>query len=184
MKKFAISIGVLVAVVLIGGYFYLSGKEYFLRFPEDQIQETLANRLPLTKTYLFIIQITLDNPRVMLENGSDRVNAGLDVSLNITINENSEPLGGSIDVSGGVRYVQEEGQFFLTDPIIENLHVDGISSAYTDKVDGALTTALAEFYSERPIYTLSDFDAKQVAVQMVLKNVVVDDKELVITLGI
>ena len=184
MKKTAIVVSVLVTVLLVGGYFYFSGKEYVLRFSEAEIEETLANKLPVTKTYLFIIQVTLDNPRVLLENGSNRVNAGLDVKLNVTINDNPEPLGGSIDVSGGVRYVPEEGQFFLTKPIVEQIRVQGISPAYTDKADAALTKALAEFYAERPIYTLSDFDAKQVAVQMVLKSVIVENKELVITLGI
>ena len=184
MKKTAILVGVLVTVLLVGGYLYFSGREYVLRFSEAEIEETLANKLPMSKTYLFIIQVTLDNPRVLLENGSNRVNAGLDVKLNVTINDNTEPLGGSIDVSGGVRYMPEEGQFFLAEPIVEQIRVQGISPVYTDKVDVALTKALAEFYAERPIYTLSDFDAKQVAVQMVLKNVIVENKELVITLGI
>ena len=101
MKKIAIIVGVLVLVSAIGAYFYFAGKEYELRFTESKIEEMLASKLPLTKTYLFIIQVTLDNPRVMLENGSNRVNAGMDVSLNITINNNADPLGGSIDVSGG-----------------------------------------------------------------------------------
>lgn len=184
MKKFAIAIAVLLVLLIVGGYLYFSGKEYVLRFSEAQIQETLAQKLPMTKTYLFIIQVTLDSPRVILENGSNRVNAGLDVSLNVTVDNNPEPLGGSIDVSGGVRYDSEEGQFFLTDPVIENLQVQGISPAYTEKANDALTKALAEYYSERPIYSLSDFDAKQVAVQMVLKDVIVENKELVVTLGI
>jgi hypothetical protein len=184
MKKTAIVVGVLVTVLLVGGYLYISGKEYVLRFSEAEIEETLANKLPMTKTYLFIIQVTLDNPRVLLENGSNRVNAGLDVKLNVTINDSTEPLGGSIDVSGGVRYLPEEGQFFLSEPIVEQIRVQGVSPVHTDKVNVALTKALAEFYAERPIYTLSDFDAKQVAVQMVLKNVIVENKELVITLGI
>jgi len=184
MKRIAIASVVLLVLFIVGGYLYFSGKEYVLRFSEAQIQETLAKKLPMTKTYLFIIQVTLESPRVLLENGSNRVNAGLDVSLNVTVDNNPEPLGGSIDLSGGVRYESEKGQFFLTDPVIEHLQVQGISPAYTTRVNDALTKALAEYYSERPIYTLSEFDAKQVAVQMVLKDVIVENKELVVTLGI
>lgn len=184
MKKIATIIAALVVLLMIGGYVYLSGKEHVLRFSEPEIRGTLAKKLPFTKTYLFIFQVTLDNPRVLLENGSNRVNAGLDVTLNLTIDDNPDPLGGSIDVSGGVRYASETGEFFLTDPVIENLQIQGISSAYTDKANEALTKALGEWYAERPIYTLSDLDAKQIAVQMVLKDVVVENKELVVTLGI
>ena len=184
MRKPAIATAVVLLLLIVGGYWYFSGKEYVFRFPEAQIRETLAKKLPMTKTYLLIIQVTLDNPRVLLENGSNRVNAGLDVTLNVTVDNNPEPLGGSIDVSGGVRYEAEKGQFFLTDPVIEKLQVQGISPAYTEKTNNALTKALAEYYSERPIYTLSDLDAKQLAAQMVLKDVVVENKELVVTLGI
>lgn len=184
MRKTAIAIAVVLLVLIAGGYWSFSGKEYVLRFPEAQIRETLAKNLPMTKTYFLIIQVTLDNPRVHLENGSNRVNAGLDVSLNVTVDKIPEPLGGSIDVSGGVRYDSEHGQFFLTGPVIEGLQIQGIPPAYTAKANNALTKALAEYYSKRPIYTLSDLDAKQLAVQMILKDVVVESRELVVTLGI
>lgn len=118
MKKLAIVVGVLFLVTAIGAYFYFSGEEYEIRLSEEKIHEMLAAKLPTSRTYLFIIQVTLDNPRVLLENGSSRINAGMDVSLNIALSDNPDPLGGSIDVSGGVRYEADKGQFFLTDPVV------------------------------------------------------------------
>jgi hypothetical protein len=184
MKSGVVTAGIILVVIIASTYFYLAGKEYVFRFSETEIQNTLQKGLPLTKTYLLIIQVTLKHPRVELENGSDRVNAGLDVELNLTIGETSEPLGGSIDVSGGVRYDPEAGQFFLTDPNIEQLQVQGIPAPYIEKANSALTKALAQFYAERPIYTLKRSDAKQLAAKMVLKSVVVENQELVITLGV
>ena len=184
MKKGAIIAGIFILVVIASAYFYFAGKEYVFRFSETDIEETLEKSLPITKTYLFIIQVALEDPRVRLENGSSRVNAGLDIVLNITVDQNPEPLGGSVDVSGGVRYVSETGEFFLTDPNIEHLQIRGISDGYSEKVNSALTKALAEYYSENPIYTLNAFDAKQATVRMVLKNVIVENQELVITLGV
>ena len=72
----------------------------------------------------------------------------------------------------------------LTDPVIERMSVQGISQEYLEKANSALTKALADYYSKHPIYTLSTLDAKQTAARMVLKNVVVENRELVITLGI
>lgn len=184
MKKRVTIVGVLLVLVVASAYFYFADREYVFRFSETEIQNALEKSLPLTKTYLFIIQITLKNPRVQLENGSSRINAGVDVALNITVNQNSDPLGGSVDVSGGVRYVSETGQFFLTDLNIERLQIQGISDKYTDRVKSALTKALAEYYSEHPIYTLSAIDAKQATVRMVLINVIVENHELVVTLGV
>ena len=184
MKKGAIIVGVVLLVAIASAYFYFAEKEYVFRFSESDIQNTLEKSLPLTKTYLFIIQVTLENPRVQLENGSSRVNAGLDVVFNITVDQSLEPLGGSVDVSGGVRYVSETGQFFLTDPLVEHLEIQGIPDLYTEKINSALSKALSEYYLKNPIYTLSALDAKQAAVRLVLKNVIVENQELMITLGV
>ena len=185
MKNIIIIISLIILAVIVGGtYCYFSGKEYVVRLTEGQIREKLEERLPLSKSYLFIIRVTLSNPRVVLENGTSRVNAGLDVLFNITINDNPKPIGGTVDVSGGVRYVAEEGQFFLVNPVIESLKVQGVAEEYTNKVNKALTLALTEYYESHPIYTLSTVDAKQVAARMILKSVIVENEELVVTLGI
>ncbi len=43
---------------------------------------------------------------------------------------------------------------------------------------------MAKYYEENPIYTLRVTDAKQAAARMVLKDVIIENKELVVTLGI
>ena len=165
-------------------YIYFSGKEYTIKIPENEIQEKMSEKLPITKSYFFIFQITLKNPRVVLENASNRVNGGLDIVLNIKINKNPIPLGGSIDISGKVRYESELGAFFLTDPVIESISIQGVPEKHTDKANLAVTKALNEYYSKHPIYTLRSMNGKEAATKMVLKNVVVENKELVVTLGI
>lgn len=183
-KKLTIAALVLLLIAAVAGYLYFSGKEYTVRISESQIQQQLAKKLPIRKSYLLIFEITLDNPRVQLRDGSKRVEAGLDLTLNITLDKNPEPLGGSIDVSGGVRYEAEKGQFFLTDPLIENFAVQGVPPKYIKKVNKLLTKALAEYYEDHPIYMLKRGDAKQAFARMVLKDVTVEGKELVVTLGI
>ncbi len=175
---------VVVLAIAAGAYFYFSGKEYTFRFTEDQLQEKLAKKLPFTKTYLLILVVTLDNPRVTLREGSSRVQAGLDVFLNIQIGEEPKPFGGSIDASGVPAYVPEEGAFYLTDPVIENLAVQGIPAKYAARVNSILTKAVARYYAERPIYTLKNTNIKQSAARLVLKGVIVENGELVITLGL
>ena len=184
MRTVAITAVFILTALLAGTYYYYSGKEYVVRLTESEIQGKLEEKLPLTKTYLFIVEVTLNNPRVLLEDGPGRVGAGLDVIFNITLDKNPKPLGGTVDVSGGVVYLSERGEFFLADPVIENLKVQGIPQAYTDKVNKALTKALAEYYREHPIYTLRLTDMKQAAARMVLRDVKVENRELVITLGI
>ncbi len=182
MKKvIVISVGILIALV-IGVYLFFADKEYVVRIPESEIQARLEEKLPMTKSYLLFIRVTLKNPRVQLKNGSNRVHAGLDVLFDFRIdNKSSKPLGGSIDVSGGILYAADERNFFLTDPVVENLSVSGIAPEHTAKVNKALTNALGAFYKVNPIYRLRS--VKGLAAKTVLKNVVVENKELVITLG-
>ncbi len=181
----AIWIVALVVLIAMGAaYFFFVGKEYQVILTEEQIREKLEARLPITKRYFLIIELTLSNPRVDLENGSNRVLAGLDAVLNIKINNNPIPLGGTVDASAGVTYVPEEGQFFLVDPVVENLGIQGIPAKWQTKVNEAASKALAEYFEVNPIYTLKRANLKQAAARAVLKNVVVENNQLVITLGI
>lgn len=183
MNKKVLVVVTIVVMLMAGMYFYFSGKEYTVRISESEIREKLDEKLPITKSYFFIIQITLENPRILLENGTKRVNVGLDLLLNITVGKNPKPLDGTVDVSGGVKYENEKGEFFLTNPVIENLGIQGIPDQYLSKVNSALTKALAKYYQDNPIYTLRLTDGKQAAIHMILKDVVIENKELVITLG-
>jgi len=184
MRKVAIVAVAILIIIMSGTYYFLSGKEYVVRLSESDLQNKLEEKLPLTKTYLFIVQVTLNNPRVHLENGSEKVRIGLDVVFNITIDKNPKSLGGTVDVYGGILYLPEKGQFFLTDPAIERLTVEGIAPKYIDKVNKALTKTLAKYYETHPVYTLSTSDIKQAAAKMVLKDVIIENQELVVILEI
>jgi hypothetical protein len=184
MKK-TIPVVVISILLLLGGlYYYYSGKGVVVRISEPEIISQLNKKLPLTKTYFFIIEVTLKNPRVTLVEGSSRVKAGIDVVLNIKVNHHKKPLGGTLDVSSGVKYVSDSGEFYLTDPIVESLGVQGIPEKHMDKVNKALSKMVQKYYEEHPIYTLRATDLKKSVARMVLKNVVVEDRHLVISLGL
>ncbi|HKJ87793.1 MAG TPA: DUF1439 domain-containing protein [Gammaproteobacteria bacterium] len=183
MKKFAAAATVIVLLLLAGAYYYFSAGGLVIRISEPEIQKQLNQQLPLTKTYLTIIQVTLNNPRIDLVEGADRVRGGMDVELNIAGLPGSKPAEGTVDASSGVIYRAQKGQFYLSDPVIENLKVQGIPKEYTKKAKEALTEALAEYYKDQPIYTLNPNDTKQAVARMVLKDVRVQNKQLVLTLG-
>lgn len=184
MRNILVGTIVIILIAIAGVYFYFSGKEYVLRIPENKIQQKMAEKLPLTKSYFFIFQVTLDNPRVDLENGSKRINAGLDVVLNIKLSKEQLPLGGSISVSGEIKYSSDEGAFYLEKPIIENFSIQGVPDKNIGKVTTVLEKALADYYVTHPVYKLKSGDAKQAAAKLVLKNVIVENEELVVTFGI
>lgn len=184
MRKVLIGIASIIVCVLIGAYAYLSGKEYVITIPENDIAEKLNDKLPLEKTYLLIFSVSLDNPRVDLMAGSNRINGGLDLTLNIKVGNEDRPLGGAVDVSGNLAYEPELGAFFLIDPVIENLDLQGVPKMYSAKISTVVEKALAHFYSTRPLYRLKSTDVKQSLARLVLKKVEVESEAVVVTLGL
>jgi hypothetical protein len=178
---------ILALLVVLGAgataFFLTQDQQVVIRLSEDQLLKAVEKKLPFEKTYLVLFDVTLDNPRITLVDGSERVQAGLDVAVEIRLG-NKPPLRGSTDISGNVRYVPEEGEFYLVDPDIETLSIEGIPMAYTDKIDEVMTKALGAFFKTRPIYTLKESDTKQAAAKLVLKDVAVENSELVLTLGL
>lgn len=173
-------------VVFMAGslIFVASKKDYVFRFSESQLQEKLNARIPWSQSYLFIFDVTLDNPRVDLIDGSDRVAGGIDVLLNIKIGDSAAPLRGAVDLSGDVEYRSEEGAFYLTDPVIEALRIAGVPERYSDRTHHVISLALAEYFKTRPIYSLEGTDASKVAARLLLKDVMVKDEHLIVTLGV
>lgn len=171
-------------VVIAAAYFYFSDREYVITIPEAEIAEKLNQKLPMEKTYLLVFKVTLDNPRVDLIAGSNRINLGLDIQLNIHINGDSKPLGGKIDASGSLQYKPEDGAFYLVDPVIENLTLQGVPEKHIDKTSKVIQQALVHFYSTRPVYKLKRSDIKQSFTRLVLKKLEVQNEVVVVTLGI
>ena len=92
MKRIALS-GLLVLALAAGGaFYYFQGKEYEFRLSDQEILEKLSASLPLTKTYLLVFDVTLDAPRVVLTEGSGRVGAGIDFTLNVRLGDEPDPL--------------------------------------------------------------------------------------------
>jgi hypothetical protein len=175
---------ILVLVAAAGaGLYYVHGKRYVYRFTEPELQATLSERMPISKTFLYIFQVTLDEAKVVLIEGSNRVNVGINVKLGITIENNPLPLSGLIEASGGVRYEPGAGELYLTDPRVESLQMFGVPERHLPALTSALTLALQEYYATRPIYRL-DASAQGTAARLLLKSVQVENRELVVKLGI
>ena len=66
--RVAIVAMLLIAAAIVGVSYYFYGKEYVYRFTEAQLRQALSKRLPFTKSYLLIFEITLDHAHITLVN--------------------------------------------------------------------------------------------------------------------
>ncbi len=183
-KSKLIMIGVALALLALGAaYLAVGRKSWTLTFTEPQLQEKLNERLPWTRRYFFIFDVTLDNPRIDLVEGSDRIAGGVDVILNVTLDGADAALGGTVDLSGAIRYDATTGGLYLTDPRVENVHLAGIPDRYANRANETIGLAIADFYRARPIYVLKPDDVKTSAARLLLKDVTVENEKLRVTLS-
>ncbi|MEL7485903.1 MAG: DUF1439 domain-containing protein, partial [Pseudomonadota bacterium] len=173
---------VIALAAIPGGFFLFSGNTYTVRFSEDAIVQALDTRLPLQKTYYAIFDVTIDEPRVDLIDNSDRVFGGVDINIEVAAAGRRLPMSGSVDVSGAVDYDPQQAAFFLIDPRVEALNIDRVPDSWADRSRSAVTLAIKEFYKTRPIYTLEGEAVSKKAARMVLRDVVVEDERVVVTL--
>ena len=184
MKKILIAIGVALVIAVGGAYLYFSNKEFVITITESQIRNKVAEKLPIAKTYLLLFDITLSNPRIDLENGSNRINGGMDVKISIKINGKDRELSGMIDISGGLKYVSGEGDFYLTNTQIETLSVQGVPEKYEQTVVKTLKTFISDYFNKNPVYSLKASDLKQAAAKMILKSIIIEGEEVIVSMGI
>lgn len=177
--------GIVLLVALVAGVaVYLHGKRMTVRITQAQIREQLATRFPIERTVLLLLRWRLEDPQVTFLPERQRVLVGLDARLNARLEGQREDLGGRIEVETALRYDVERGAFFLVEPVITKLAIDGIPEAHVMRVQDSVRGLVAETFAQRPVYTLRRADLAQGAARMVLKDVRIEDEAIVVVLGL
>lgn len=175
---------VLLFVVLGGLALYLHGKRLSVRITEAQIHEQLASRFPVERTSLLLLRWTLSDPQVTFLPQRQRVLVALDARLDARLEGRREKLGGRIEVETALRYDAERGAFFLVDPVVTKLSIDGVPEAHLMRVQNSARGLLAEAFAQYPVYTLRRDDLAQGAARAVLKEVRIEDDAIVVAMGL
>lgn len=171
------------AVLLYMMYASLSGRVWNVRFTPAQIEQRLAAKMPLSKS-LHALQGTVERPRIAFKEGTDRVYVGVDFVLQFSPASQTMQLKGAVNASSAIRYAPGTGQIFLAEPLVESIAIPGLSPAMEGRARTLVGQLLSQLYADRPIYTFADAAGKGKAAQMLIKQAVVENGELVITLGL
>ena len=184
MKRI-LTIGVcLLLAALIALFVYFKGKRYEIIVPQAKIDSALSEKFPATEDFLFIFNLTYSNPQVTLLQNDNRVQVGLDASLDIKIDGELESLGGGATVTAGLRYDQETQEFFLDNAEIERLEIQGVPDEWLEKVTKFASTAARNFVESGPVYSLEARDAKTTTAKLLLKDFEVREQAIHVTLGL
>jgi len=184
VKRVLIALGVALVLSAVGTWLYFRGEKYIVVITQKEIDTELRAKFPVTKAALILFSATYSNPKVTLLPGTNRIRIGIDTELDIKLPSQTKKLNGKITVTTSFSYDNETKQFFLADPVISKLEIQGIPPEYTDKVTGFLSENLSEYLQKFPIYRLKANDAKGAAIKLLLKDVQVTNQEVNITLGL
>lgn len=181
-RRSMLAILVIFIVAVSIGAWLLYGKTFTIVLSQKQIQEALDSKFPISKTVPLLFTITCSNPKVDLEEGSDRLHLGADAEALLTVN--GRKLKGSACISGSLEYARESGEFLFKDARVEALNIGGLPDLYALKVQEAASAAAKHYLDRKPVYKLDPADLKQSLAKLLLKGVNVRNKTLVVSMGI
>jgi hypothetical protein len=153
-----------------------------IEITQQQIQERLAKKFPISRDYIAGLNLTLSDPEVMLKEGSDRIGFGVSAATNIKVNR--ENVNGRVILSAGLRYKHEEGELVLRDPGVEQVALSLLPQEYEDEVVAAADLAVAHYLEDYTVYKLDPKHLKQRLAKLVLQEVVVRNGVLRVKLGV
>jgi hypothetical protein len=166
----------LVAVILLCGCSTLIGPRS-VELPLAQLQERLAQRLPINKRYLDLFDVRLDHPRLNVQGG--RLAVTLDAAIQPLKSQNG--WAGSFALSGLPRLDQTRQSLVLSQVRVDNLTINGLPSVLTNQL-GRLGGALAEqFIADMPLYTFGPAEYSVLGTRMQATNINTAPNGLVIT---
>ena len=177
---------VMAAVVATAGFMGCTGLTTEITLDEEEINSILADSFPITESYDDVLTLTLENPRVVLEEGSDRMVVGVDASvvLNVPELEIGATLSGSADLETGIDYKPDTGEIILTEPSLVSLTIEGIPQEYTDMATDVANQIVSVTLDGYAIYKIEPEDFETAVASITLQGVKIENGVLVITLGL
>lgn len=148
---------------------------YDMVVTEEQIQTTLNQRLPFSRQSQFMT-LTIERADIDLQANGNRVGMVNDFILTTTIGLQSR---GTITAEGDVRFDDAEDSFYIDNPQVIDVEIEGIPPVYRNSVIKLAQQTLAPAISGQPVYTLSD-DGQQKIAKMLLKEMNISDHQVIL----
>jgi hypothetical protein len=135
--------------------------------PEAEIQARVEARFPV-ETREMLTTVVLSKPDVILTEGSDRIGLKLDILVRPPL---VGPFTGTLTASGQVAYRYEEKAFYLVNPMIDDLKVNGLSDEVLAKTRGPIESVAIHYLAKHPVYEFRSRNFKEITAQHVLREV-------------
>lgn len=168
-------------IVMVGMYLFAGAAGAFtLEFTEAQLQEKIDAMMPLEKKRL-LFTIVISDPALKLLQGEDRLNVRANLSVKVP---GGVTGSGKVNITGKLRYDKDKGEFYLDEPVINEMHVDKVPDNYQAQIKSLTQKSVEKAMARKPVYKLKDDNVKQKLAKSTLQSVRVDGGKLIVEFGL
>jgi hypothetical protein len=143
-----------------------------LDFSARQIQDAIAPKFPAENCPLPLTCIKLQNPRISLQDDSDRITLNLDAAVSVL----QQLSTGTAVVSAKPRFQASTGEIFLDDAKIQDLKLQGVPPNVTHFVTQYGSILAKRSLENTPIYSFKNNQAEKMARMSIVDVKVVSGK--------
>ena len=178
LRSVAIATATLLLLLVVAAWLILKNSpEVTLTFAQAQLQEQLDQRFP-TKKCVLSACVELLNPRLLLSDGSDRVE--IEASFVATLGSRAMP--GTAKFSGRPHYEQGSGNFYLKDVQVSQFQMTGNAPDFNEVVKVRGPGIVAAIMNQFPIYSVQSHPKYGAIAKLALKHVRVVNGQLQVVL--
>jgi hypothetical protein len=168
--------GLLALLVLCFAAWWTFEKLAYIDISQSEIQQRLSDRFPI-KRCVAQACIELLSPVAILSDGSDRIG----FSSAVIASGGKQQFPGQVAFTGKVRYVRDDGKFYLDDIEIQTLQIASVPPNLAAVVKalgpGIIRTGLQNY----PIYTIKGSTGKEMLAWLAVGDVQVVNGKLRVT---
>jgi hypothetical protein len=148
-----------------------------LKIDESELNKS-SKEFPIKKNFVFA-NIQLEKPSIFIKEGTNRINAKIDISLSTVFMPSSS---GTFALSGKPYFDKEKKAIFLEDVNIEELEFSNLdlSKNFTNMIMSNMKPVIDNIFTNIPIYEIDKSSFKGSFV----KDVKIENSELLVTFGL
>lgn len=159
---------------------YAFALSYTVEISEAELQEKIAQVMPIEKKKLFI-NLIFSHPQIDLAIGDNQI--GISSQIDV-----SAPGGikstGQAKIKGSLRYEGTTGVFYFQNPTIVQLQLDAMPDSFMPAIQEIAQLVVNKKLANLAIYRLKDNDLQQSLLKYALKSIAIANKQLLIELAL
>jgi len=162
------------------GLFTPKAQAYTLTMTQKELQVMTEVWFPIRQATA-IGEVTLSSPKILLPRDSDRI--GFSVNVLLEMPDQYIARGKGV-IDGELDYSAERGEFYLRDPQLVKLTVDGLPPSYDDIVLSVINNLTHQQLPLIVVYKLDKQSLAQAPILGTLKSVRVQKGQLLVEIGL